>query len=124
MTAPHRSSRRSLTQRIALPLLAALVLLAQSLGFAHRVLHLPGSAMAASAHAATASDGRGDVFGDHADDSRCRLYDQLACADIVTTAAAAFAEIVQPIDSAGALPAGRLAPQASGFLARGPPLTA
>ncbi|WP_128001847.1 hypothetical protein [Piscinibacter defluvii] len=99
--------------RRQLHLLLALVLFAQTLGLVHRVLHAP------SVHP-TAAQAEHD-FGHDAGDIDCRLFDQLAHADIAFgTPAPAVAE-ARPLPPAAQLPAGRLAPQASGFLARGPP---
>jgi hypothetical protein len=50
------------------------------------------------------------------------VYDQLAHGDLAFGGPAAFCAEPAPATAPGALPAGRLAPQASGFLARGPPL--
>ena len=80
----------------------------------------------ACARIATQGERADDGFAGHDDgDAQCRLYDQLAHADLVVRRAArpgAHAGTGEP--APGALPAGRLAPQAAGFLARGPPLTA
>lgn len=115
--------RSSVTvRRVALPLLAALMLLLQALGLVHAVMHGTGHAPHLAAAAAHGADG--DLFGDHDDDASCRLYDQLAHAD-----AACGLPVLALCDTAQAradltLPSGRHAPQAAGFLARGPPFTA
>ncbi len=108
-------------RRIALPLLAAAMLWLQALGLwhgvVHGVVHSLGHGTPASVHAAS-----GGTLTDHdAGSDECRLYDQLAHADLAcgTPAALAVAEGVLVPDAP--LPAGRLAPQAAGFLARGPP---
>lgn len=97
-----------------LPLLLAAMLFAQALGLVHRVLHAPAPAaqVQAAAH---------DAFGHDEGDAQCRLYDQLAQGDLAFGSPAACAVGPVMATPAGALPAGRLAPQASGFLARGPP---
>ncbi len=111
--------RSSSFRRAALPWLAAALLWLQALGLWHGVLHPQGAAGAAPVHALAGDD---HAFAGHDEgDAQCRLYDQLAHADI------AFGTAVVPQGpSAGGpaatvLPAGRLAPQAAGFLARGPP---
>ncbi|MFT3956527.1 MAG: hypothetical protein QM722_19725 [Piscinibacter sp.] len=98
------------------------MLLLQALGLWHGVVHAGGLAAVAHAHAHAAG---GERFAAHDDgDAQCRLYDQLAHADL------AFADVAIGLAArvgetlGAAVPAGRLAPQAAGFLARGPPLTA
>lgn len=98
-----------------LPLLLAALLLAQTLGLVHRVLHRPAGATVASA-----ADVRHD-FGHDDGDPQCRLYDQLAQGDLAFGCATLPLVPALPAGCVGALPAGRLAPQAAGFLARGPP---
>lgn len=113
-------------RRIALPLLAALMLLLQALGLLHAVMHGAGhgAGHALQARSAAPHDAAGDLFGDHDDDATCRLYDQLAHADAACgLPALALCDAVQARADV-ALPSGRHAPQAAGFLARGPPFTA
>lgn len=102
--------------RLGWPLLLAALLLAQALGLVHRVLHAPAGAVV-SAHAADEAHG----FGHDAGDPQCRLYDQLAGGDLACGAPAGMVPTLRPAEPVSAPPAGRLAPQASGFLARGPP---
>ena len=99
-----------------LPLLLAALLLAQTLGLVHRVLHRPGGGTVVSA-----ADGRQHAFGHDDGDSQCRLYDQLAQGDLAFGSVTLSVAPALPAGCVGALPAGRLAPQAAGFLARGPP---
>lgn len=117
-------------RRIALPLLAALMLMLQALGLLHAMMHGighgtgHGAVHAVHATSAAAHDGAGDLFGDHDDDATCRLYDQLAHADAACgMPSLALCDAVQARADV-ALPSGRHAPQAAGFLARGPPFTA
>lgn len=116
------------TRRVALPLLAAAMLMLQALGLWHSVVHPAGVAGLAGAYAHDHDhhDGEhGESFAGHDDgDAQCRLYDQLAHADLVFAAAASFSCASAGQAPQAAMPAGRLAPQAAGFLARGPPLTA
>lgn len=119
----HRHSVR--IRRIALPLLAVAMLMLQALGLWHGVVHPRGHELAA---AVTVPDhdhaDHADGFGGHDDgDGQCRLYDQLAHADLVFGQAPAFACARIGNALPAAVPAGRLAPQAAGFLARGPPHT-
>lgn len=108
-----------------MPLLAAALLMLQALGLWHAVVHARGAAGSVAASLA-AHDGHHDEhFAGHEDgDAQCRLYDQLAHADLVFGQTAAFAAVRLAGLPPAAVPAGRLAPQAAGFLARGPPPTA
>jgi hypothetical protein len=112
-----RTARR--TRRTWLPLVAAALLFAQMLGLVHRIAHAPAAhEMIAAAGPHHAAD---TLFGDHGDASKCRLYDQLAHADLAvdTTPAAALPPPLG-VESVPR-PAGHIAAQAAGFLARGPP---
>src|SRR5690606_22939700 len=96
------------TRLVALPLLAAALLMLQALGLWHRAVHgsAHGPAARVVADHAHAEDGhRGhlghghDAHEDHAfaghdeGDPQCRLYDQLAHADIAFGATAAPASL-------------------------------
>lgn len=106
------------TARRWLPLLLAAMLLAQALGLVHRVLHAPASGAALAQVQWQVHD---DAFGHDEGDVQCRLFDQLAHGDLAFGAGTAPAAQGAPLTPAGTPPAGRLAPQASGYLARGPP---
>lgn len=113
------------TRRAALPLLAAAMLMLQALGLWHGVVHAQGHGGVVMAQDHHRGDPVDDGFAGHDDgDAQCRLYDQLAHADLVFAAAASFSCASAGGTLQAAVPAGRLAPQAAGFLARGPPLTA
>lgn len=111
--------RTPVNRRRWLPPLLALLLLVQTLGLLHRVLHAPGRH--AVAHVTAQSGGAASPFGHDDGDLQCQLYDQLAHADLAFGAAPVLAVIVPAHAREGVPPAGRLAPQAAGFLARGPP---
>lgn len=101
------------TRRIWLPPMLAALLFAQMLGLVHRVAHAHGGA--AAAHVAV-------YFDDHSDASpECRLYDQLMHADLACGVATQVEVLPALPPQSAAVPAGRHAPQAAGFLARGPP---
>jgi hypothetical protein len=112
-----RTARR--TRRAWLPLVAAALLFAQMLGLAHRIAHVPAAhatvAAAAPHHAAHT------LFGDHDDASKCRLYDQLTHTDLAFDSASIAVTSMPPGIEAMPRPAGHIAAQAAGFLARGPP---
>ena len=112
-----RTVRR--TRRAWLPLVAAALLFAQMLGLVHRIVHAPVKHETFAVAASTLAVDK--LFGDHDDASKCRLYDQLAHADLAvdTTPVAA---LPAPFGIAS-VPhsAWHIAAQAAGFLARGPP---
>lgn len=113
---PPRTARR--IRRTWLPLVLGALLFAQMLGLVHRIAHAPNDAPAATA---TPSPMAKALFGDHDDASKCRLYDQLAHADVAFgTTAPAVPLPVAPVE-AERHTAWHLAAQAAGFLARGPP---
>ncbi|MBX3606409.1 MAG: hypothetical protein KF788_14105 [Piscinibacter sp.] len=120
--------RPTVDPRRWLPLLLAAMLLAQGLGLVHRVLHAPRSGVpgvhASEAVGTGAPQARaaGDAFGHDEGDPQCRLFDQLAQGDLAFGVVAVAVAAPAPSTPPGAPPTGRLAPQASGFLARGPPL--
>lgn len=109
------------------------VLLVQWLGTVHGIAHTPGPAGSpATAHAAapegqaapagaTTGTPQGAWFGVHDDESQCRLFDQLAHADLVWQLAPLLVEPRGCAEAPGTWAGGRIAPQAAGYLARGPP---
>jgi len=111
----HRYDRSHPRHR-RLPLafvLAGLLLLAQALGLAHRVVH--GGAMAVVAQASWSA-------GHEAGGAVCQLVDQLAHADALCTGAAADVAQAPPAQApATALPGLRVARTPPAYLARGPP---
>ncbi len=111
-------------------MMAAALLCLQALGLWHQVVHghvAHGGAAAAFAHGHDPHDHHEDherhAFAGHDEgDPQCRLFDQLAHADIAFAAPAAVLAWAAQGGPESARPAGRLAPQAAGFLARGPPV--
>jgi hypothetical protein len=116
---PTRPLPLSLRRSLIGLMLSALVL-TQLLGVMHRMMigHAAHSAHAvdAGAHLLQA------LFAGHHDDRDCKVYDQLAHADLADGSA-----LVQAADLPGDTPliathcAWQIAAQAAGFLARGPP---
>ena len=119
-------------RRLACSALLVALVLAQTLGLVHRIVHAPTgghSALAvpvlasASASAAMEAGTRWlkALFSGHSSEQGCDLYDQLSHADAVPEAPAA-AILAHGLD---AVPtrhsAGQVAAQAAGFLARAPP---
>lgn len=113
MQALH-SARR--LRRIWLPPMLAALLFAQMLGLVHRIAHAQAGQPAAHAASPAAK-----LYDEHTDASECRLYDQLMHADLALGSSVAVAALPPIPPQAACIPAGRLAPQAAGFLARGPP---
>jgi hypothetical protein len=133
------SARRR--RMLCLAMLVALAL-AQTLGLIHRIVHAPAGSYAAfvassagagaafntgstGAAAAfnTSTDWLKALFAGHASEQGCDLYDQFSHADGVP-AAPAVVVLLAAADVASPSPAAsRVAAQAAGFLARGPPVT-
>jgi len=108
-------------------MMAAALLWLQALGLWHLVVHghaAPGGAAATFASGFDPHDHHDDrAFAGHDEgDPQCRLFDQLAHADIAFASPAALPARAAQGGPVSATPAGRLAPQAAGFLARGPPV--
>ena len=120
-------------RRIITPLIFAMVvlmLLAQALGWVHRIAHSPASLRAVDASFDAQTSATAELplahwvqalLPAHDSDRSCQLYDQLTHADVAIGAMPAAVS-----HSFGDLPqathrASRLAAQAAGFLARGPP---
>jgi hypothetical protein len=127
-TSPHRRA-----------LIAALLLsvaLMQWLGLIHGVVHAVGPAgwhapehvrpLAESPMRASdaATIEQGALFGSHDDQAQCRLFDQLAQADLAWLAPPPLVEPPCSSDAKFALNSGRFAAPAASYLARGPPLRA
>ena len=119
-----RRTRSSLHVALTAALIAALVLL-QTLGLMHRIVHAGTAAAAVHANAGVAPAAWAEtLFAGHDKGSACALYDQLlqphAAVDTACAAKPAFAP-PRPADQHRAW---QLALQAHGFLARGPPALA
>ena len=97
----------------------------QALGLLHRTLAghgLPSSS--AGALAAPSEHGAAllrALFAEHDDERDCRLFDQLAQAGAAPGDAPAAVALALPQALPVAHAAAHIAPQAAGFLARGPP---
>ena len=148
---PLRTLSARRRRMLCLAMLVALAL-AQTLGLIHRIVHAPAGSYAAfvasgagagaasstdSARAVAASSTSGGaaaafntsstdwlkaLFAGHASEQGCDLYDQFSHADGAPTAPAVVV-LLAAGDVASPSPAGsRVAAQAAGFLARGPPL--
>jgi hypothetical protein len=106
-------------------LTVASLLLAQSLGFLHRTVHLQAAASSAVATTAqVASTGMAGLFAAHTLDADCRLYDQLAHADLATLPVQALPCGFSATAQQAQVPCGRLPATARSYCARGPPALA
>lgn len=121
---------RRMARRAAWGYLALVLLLAPMLGLMHGLIHgAVDSHHAAPAHLAQA-DGSGhahgwlaDLFSAHADDSDCRVYDQLCHGDAVPALPLMALPWVLTAFVFLFLQGEALARRAALFEARGPPLT-
>ncbi|WP_305564978.1 hypothetical protein [Polaromonas sp.] len=116
--------------RAAWGYLALVLLLAPMLGLMHGLVHgAIDSHHAAPAHLAQADDSShahswlADLFSAHADDSDCRVYDQLCHADAALVPPLAALPMVLSAFVFLFLQGEALARRAALFEARGPPLT-
>ena len=119
---PLRAASLQFRRLVCSTLLVALVL-AQTLGLVHRIVHAPiGGYPAASASKAAGTGWLKALFAGHSSEQGCDLYDQLSHADAVPEAPAA-AFLVRGVDAVPTWHSvGQVAAQAAGFLARAPPL--
>ncbi len=121
----YRVARSRQLCRTLLFTMMVTLLLAQTLGSQHRVVHAPGGAVQAShadiVHAAPAHpDWRDALFAGH-EQAGCDSYDQLSHADFLWGASVESTAWAQSPTPPGAHPSSHLAAQAAGYLARGPP---
>jgi len=120
-------------RRLRTPLIfamVALLLCAQALGLAHRLAHAPGAvrgvAVASEATLSTPAAQRSGhwlqaLLPEHDSDRSCQLYDQLTHVDGAPDAALSVVAQTAHTAPEATHRASRLAAQAAGFLARGPP---
>ena len=120
---PLRAASLQCRRLVCSTLLVALVLV-QTLGLVHRIVHAPIGGHPAASALASLETGTGwlkALFAGHSSEQGCDLYDQLSHADAVP-AASASAILVHAFDAVPTWHSvGHLAAQAAGFLARGPP---
>ena len=130
---PFRVSSRRLRRTIFSIVLLALAL-AQTLGVVHRVAHSPLTVHARSslgAQPAGVTSARADqpgahwlqaLFSGHDNERGCHLFDQLSHSDLMQVEVTVVACLHPDESPRVARPGWHFAAQASGFLARGPPL--
>ncbi|HEX2541398.1 MAG TPA: hypothetical protein VHM00_09985 [Caldimonas sp.] len=111
-----------------LGLLLALVVV-QTLGFAHRIVHAPSPAVSASpsheegGNPEERSHGAAALFPAHDDDAGCRLYDGVGHQVFAPPAALVVASLIPASEHVRRLAADFVARRAALFEARGPPLS-
>jgi hypothetical protein len=112
-------------------LLVCALLLTQALGALHRSLHADGPPIAHAEHAEHAEHAHTEhthgvleaLFAQHHNWGDCRIFDQLSHAEGVGFAFFDPGTMTPAQLPAPALRASRVAAQAAGYLARGPPMT-
>jgi hypothetical protein len=128
MSAPPVHRQRPTHSTWLLCVLSLALWWSQSLGLVHAVLH--GSGLEARVHgqaelAGQADEGQasGGLFSNHHSQADCHAFDALSHADAIAVLPLAVACQATEALLDAQPPSGRIAPQASGFLARGPPLS-
>ena len=109
-------------QRKLLPLVLLALVMAQTLGALHRVVHSPLAVPSLAAKAAP--HGLATLFAGHTTEQGCDAYDQLSHADVLPGVAPVLAPPV-PVEAIVVRHvASHIAGTRAGFRARGPPATA
>ena len=116
-------------RRLRRPLLAGVLLalvLAQTLGAIHRIVHAPlaGGHAALVTGAKATSHPLAALFAGHAGEQGCELYDQLSHADLLPVLPAALPPAAPAPVLDAAAPGGCVAQPVAGPPARGPPARA
>jgi hypothetical protein len=125
----HRRLVPQFLRRPLAGLLLCALLLTQALGVLHRTLHADGPPLAhaePAQHADPAEHAHGvleALFAQHHDAGDCQIFDQLSHADGVGLAFVEPGSMAPAQPPAQALQVPKLAAQAAGYLARGPPRT-
>jgi hypothetical protein len=112
-------------RRWVVHLTVASLLLAQSLGLLHRAVHQPaGGHTFATATAQPAASAVAGLFAGHKLDSDCRLFDQLAHADLAPLPVLALACDFNAARSLATVPCGHQPAPERSYCARAPPALA
>ena len=106
-------------------LLIALVLV-QTLGLMHRIVHAHGRSQTAELPAVNVDGGSAEswvkaLFEGHDSERDCAQYDQLSHGDLASGNVATTTSVAPELPVVAHHPGWHLAAQAAGFLARGPP---
>jgi hypothetical protein len=115
-------------RRLRRPLLAGVLLalvVAQTLGAMHRIVHAPaGNGHLAFVDAKGTPHGLAALFSGHSSEHGCDLYDQLAHADLLPALPPALPSVPPAPLPEAAVRVACIAQPVAGHLARGPPLKA
>lgn len=113
-------------RRSAFALLLVALVLVQTLGLMHRIVHLHGRSQPAETPASSLVSGAGEswvkaLFEGHDSERDCAQYDQLSHGDLAWDSVATTTSVAPDLPVVAHHPGWHLAAQAAGFLARGPP---
>ena len=113
-------------RRSAFALLLVALVIAQTLGLMHRIVHLHGRSQPSDAPAVSVVGDTGEswakaLFDGHDNERDCAQYDQLSHGDLAWGSVATTPSVAPELRVAAHHPGWHLAAQAAGFLARGPP---
>ncbi len=116
-------------RRSAFALLLVALVVVQTLGLMHRIVHLHGRSQPLDAPVVNVVSVVGDtgeswvkaLFEGHDSERDCAQYDQLSHGDLAWGSAATTASATPELPVVAHHPGWHLAAQAAGFLARGPP---
>src|SRR5262245_3947105 len=122
----NRFASLQAVRRSSFALLLIALVMVQTLGMMHRIVHLHGRAQPNEAPAAGVAASSGEswvkaLFDGHDSERDCAQYDQLSHGDIAWGSSAATACAAATLPAVAHHPGWHLAAQAAGFLARGPP---
>jgi hypothetical protein len=105
-------------------LTVAALLLAQSLGLQHRVVHQPGGPFVIAGASAQATPAVAALFSGHTLDADCRLFDQLTHGDMASLPVLAMPCDFSEAPRLATVPCGRTLAPARSYCARDPPASA
>ena len=113
-------------RRSAFALLLIALVLVQTLGLMHRIVHAHGRSQPAEVPAVSVDGGGAEswvkaLFEGHDSERDCAQYDQLSHGDLAWGSAVAITSAAAELPVVVHHPGWHLAAQAAGFLARGPP---
>ncbi len=117
-------------RRSAFALLLVALVVVQTLGLMHRIVHLHGRSQSSDAPVVGVINVAGDtgqsswvkaLFEGHDSERDCAQYDQLSHGDLASGNVATTTSVAPELPVVAQHPGWHLAAQAAGFLARGPP---
>ena len=122
----HSFASSTTLRRSTFALLLVALVLVQTLGLMHRIVHAhgraqPGEVPAVSVDAGGAESWVKALFEGHDSERDCAQYDQMSHGDLACAGTAATTAVAAQPPVVVHHPGWHLAAQAAGFLARGPP---